>query len=216
LQIGCLPYFHTWCGLSANLECMSEICCMQLAENTGHDNYAKNRHLRTIAQLCRSISSELRHVSSIRKKPVKLQYLLHMSSQYAELRTINGWDLLVSSGQPSKFQRVSRLGFITAPTLLNERQPNFAQCLAVSCTGILYIHFQGLLLPNRILPAAKLTLRPNLAFSYIGIVTAQHSSTGSQLNFVALSRGRHLYSAGRPSRWASARILVLVLVAVWY
>ena len=24
LQIGCMPYFHTWCGLSANLECRSE------------------------------------------------------------------------------------------------------------------------------------------------------------------------------------------------
>ena len=31
-QIGCLPYFHTWCGLSAyaNLECMSEMCCTRL------------------------------------------------------------------------------------------------------------------------------------------------------------------------------------------
>jgi len=33
--IGCLPYFHTWCGLSADLECMSEMCCTRLAENTG-------------------------------------------------------------------------------------------------------------------------------------------------------------------------------------
>ena len=32
--IGCLPYFHTWCGLSANLECRSEMCCTRLAENT--------------------------------------------------------------------------------------------------------------------------------------------------------------------------------------
>jgi len=23
-HIGCLPYFHTWCGLSANLECRSD------------------------------------------------------------------------------------------------------------------------------------------------------------------------------------------------
>jgi len=28
-------------------------------------------------------------------------------------------------------------------------------------------------------------------------------------NFSALNRGRHLYSAGRPSRWASAHILVM-------
>jgi len=33
-QIGCLPYFHTLCGLSANLGCRSEICCTRLAENT--------------------------------------------------------------------------------------------------------------------------------------------------------------------------------------
>jgi len=26
-QIGCLPYFHTWCGVSANLGCRSETCC---------------------------------------------------------------------------------------------------------------------------------------------------------------------------------------------
>jgi len=40
-------------------------------------------------------------------------------------------------------------------------------------------------------------------------VTAQHSSSGRQPNFAALNRGRHLYSAGRPSRWALAHILVL-------
>ena len=39
----------TWCGLSANLECMSEMCCTPLAENTGRQNEAKSRHLRTIA-----------------------------------------------------------------------------------------------------------------------------------------------------------------------
>ena len=40
-EIGCLPYFHTWRGLSADLECMSKMCCTQLAENTGRKNYAK-------------------------------------------------------------------------------------------------------------------------------------------------------------------------------
>jgi len=34
--------------------------------------------------------------------------------------------------------------------------------LAVSCAGILYIHFRGLLPPNGILPAEKSTLRPSL------------------------------------------------------
>jgi len=34
-QIGCLPYFHTWCGLCANLECRSEMCCTRLAKKIG-------------------------------------------------------------------------------------------------------------------------------------------------------------------------------------
>ena len=71
-----------------------------------------------------------------------------MSRWYGELRPNNGWDLLVSLGNPCKFQRVSRLGS----------------------------------------------------------VTARHSSSGRQPNFAALNRGRHLYSAGRPSRWALAHI----------
>jgi len=41
-EIGCLlKYLHTWCGLSANLECRSEMCCTWLAENTGCKNDAK-------------------------------------------------------------------------------------------------------------------------------------------------------------------------------
>jgi len=35
-----------------------------------------------------------------------------------------------------------------------------------------------------------------------------HGSSGRQPNFAALSRGRHLYLAGRPSRWALATFLV--------
>ena len=34
------------------------------------------------------------------------------------------------------------------------------------------------------------------------------SSSGRQPNFAALNRGRHLCSAGRPSSWALAHILV--------
>jgi len=51
---------------------------------------AQNRHLRTIAQLCRAISSQLRYILTIGKKLVKQQYLLHMSLQYGELRPTSG------------------------------------------------------------------------------------------------------------------------------
>ena len=51
--------------ISANLRCRSETCCSRLAGNAGRKNVAKNRHLGTIPQLCRAISSQLRHVSAI-------------------------------------------------------------------------------------------------------------------------------------------------------
>ena len=130
-----------------NLECRSETCCAQLAENTARKKLPKSRHLATILRLCRAISSQLSHVSTVGKN-VKHQYLPHMSSQYGELRPTNGWDRSGSLGHPCKFQRVSHLGS----------------------------------------------------------VTARHSSSGRQPNFAALNRGRHRYSAGRPSRWALAHI----------
>jgi len=57
---------------------------MRLAENTGRKNDAKNRHLGTIPQLCRAIPSQLRHVSTIGRKLVKQQYLIHVSLEYGE------------------------------------------------------------------------------------------------------------------------------------
>jgi len=85
-----------------------------------------------------------------RKKFVKQQYLPHISLQHGKLRPTSGWDRFVSLRHPSKFQRLSRLGSVTARYSSSRRQPNFA----------------------------------------------------------VLNRGRHLYSAGRPSRSASAHILV--------
>jgi len=38
--------------------------------------------------------------------------------------------------------------------------------------------------------------------------TARHSNSGRQPNFAALNRWHHMYSAGRPSGWALAHILV--------
>jgi len=115
------------------------MCCKRLAGNTGRKNYAKNRHLRSIAQICWAISSQLRHVSTIRKELVKQQYLPHMPLQYGE-------------------------GPLAAEI--------------VSLVWGTPVNFNGL----RVLAALL------------------HSHTA------ALNRGRHLYSAGRPSRWALAHI----------
>ena len=50
--------------------------------------------------------------------------------------------------------------------------------------------------------------------SRLGSVTARHSSSGRQPNCAALNRGRHLYSAGRPSRWALAHICSYICLRV--
>jgi len=103
----------------------------------------KNRHLGTIPQLCRAISSQLSHVSTIEKKLFKQQYLLHMSHNM-----VNG--------------------------------PLAAEIISGVC---------------QLLSTASASWQP--------YCTA--SSSERQPNFAALNRGRHLCSAGWPSRWALAR-----------
>ena len=120
-------------------------------------------------------------------------------------------------GTPANFNgfRVLAIGFVTARTSLIGGQPNHARCLAVSWAGTLYT-FSGVLAPEGILPGAQFTLRTSLALSYIGSVTARHSTSGRQLKFAACYKewnfrtGCHLYSARQPSLWASTNILVKI------
>ena len=112
-----IPPHTVWCWWEFRMQVWNMLHAARW--NTGRKNDAKIRHLRTIAQLCRAISSQLRHILTIRKKLVKQQYTLHMFSQYGELRPISGWDRFTSSGHPSKFQWVSGLGFVIAPRSLN-------------------------------------------------------------------------------------------------
>jgi len=61
-------YFHTWCGLSVNLEYRSETCVRGSLKIQHAKNRQKVAILGTIPQLCRAISSQLRHISTIGKK----------------------------------------------------------------------------------------------------------------------------------------------------
>ena len=91
------------------------MCCTRLAANAGSKKVAKNRHLGTIPQLCRAISSQLRHVSTIGKKFVKHQYLPHMSPQYGELWPIAAEIDPVVWGTPANFN-----GFRVLAALLHD------------------------------------------------------------------------------------------------
>ena len=124
----------------------------------------------------------------------------HNMVNFSQLKAEIGWRVC---GTPANFNR-----FGVLVSLFNGGQSNFGRRLTVSWAGTLYIHFWRLLPRNGILPGAKFTLRPSLALCYIGSVTARHSRSGHQTKFAALSRGRHVYSAGWPSRWALAHILL--------
>ena len=96
-QIGCLPYFDTWCGLSVNLECRSEMCCKQLAENTWCKNSPSAHHRTTLSGYILATKADIDN----RKKIVKQQYLLQMFPQYGELRPTGIWDRSGSLGHCS-------------------------------------------------------------------------------------------------------------------
>jgi len=118
-------------------------------------------------------------------------------------------------GAPQHISLVSCLAFVTAVTSLTGGQPNFARCLAVSWAGTPYIFFR------RLLPVTEFCLVQNSLYVQVlrstleallhGIPAAGVSQTLCMAQGMELQnfrRGRHLYSEGRPSRWASAHILV--------
>ena len=167
----------------------------------------KNRYLRTIAQLHRAMCSQLRHVSTIGKNLLNSNIFSRCPHNMANFGPLTAEIGSGVWGTPCKFQWISRLGFITAAMSLTGGQPNFAWCLAVCCSGIPYTYFWGLLPPGVILPVQN-----SLVSKSCVLLCWQHYCSAfqqrDQLNFAALSRGRHLYSAGWPSHWASVHILV--------
>jgi len=171
--------------------------CTRLAANTGRKNYAKYQHLRTIAPLCWASlyfqSSQLRHLSTIRNKPVKQQYLPHVFPQYGGHRPTDSWDRFGSLGYHSKFQRVSRLGLVTAATSLTGDQPNLARRLVVSLAGTLFIQFWGLLPLMEFCQVQSSLSVSSLAFSYNGSVNARHSSTGVSQNLQRATKKERNY-----------------------
>jgi len=90
---------HTWCGLSANLECRSEKCCTRLAENTGRKKIAKNL---PSGHHCTTLSGYIFATKALidsRKKLVKQQYLLQMANFGPRAAEIGS----VVCGTPSNF-----------------------------------------------------------------------------------------------------------------
>jgi len=138
-------------------------------------------------KICPAISSQIRHVSTIGKKHVKQQYLLHMSHNMANFGLLAAEIGPEVCGTPANFN-----GFRVCPSLLQRRRSAEAnQTLhdAWPCPElvhyIFFYTFSGALAPWLNFTRSKFTLRPSLAFSYIGSVTVRHSSSERKTNLVA-------------------------------
>ena len=105
-----------------------------------HDT--KIRHLCAIAHLCRAISSQLRHVSTIGTKNLLICNIssrcFHDMVNFGPLAAEICWRVC---GTPANFNGFRVLASLlqAAATSLNGNEPNFTRCLAASWTGTLYI-----------------------------------------------------------------------------
>jgi len=138
------------------------MCCTRLAGNTGRKNYAKNSpsgHHRTNLSGCIFATKACR--------PIEVgKNLLNSSISSTCLHNMaNFGPLTAEIGLP-----VWGTPAVTAATSLTGCQPNIAQCLAVSIRLYTIYTFSGALARDGILPDAKFTLHPSLAFSYTGSV----------------------------------------------
>jgi len=161
------------------------MCCTWLAGNIYRTQKwpkkSPSAHHRTI---CRAISSQLRHISTTGKNllnsnisPTCPQTMVNFGPLTAEIYS-GVW------GTPANFN-----GFRVLPSLLQRRRsPEANETLhdvLPSPRLVNYIYFFGGSSADGILPSVKFTLRPTLAFSYIGSVTAWHSSSVREPSFAA-------------------------------
>ena len=150
---------------------------------------AKNRHLGIIAQLCRTISSQLRHASTIGKKVVKQHYLLHMSPQYGKLGPLAAEIVSLVWDAPANFK-----GFrVLASLLQRRRSTEVNQALHDVWPSPARLHsiyiFGGCCPVTEFFQVQNSVYVLQVLRSPIGGILHGNSSSGREPNFAALSTG---------------------------
>jgi len=130
--------------------------CMRLTANAGPK---KSRQKSPSGHHCTTLSDYIfatkAHIHNRKKKLVKQQYLLHMSSQYGELRPTSDWDRFVSLGTPGNFNGFHVLAALLHGTLV----VGVSQTLRRWTEGTTYIwqgghhvgHWPTFLVPHQLL-----------------------------------------------------------------
>ena len=166
------------------------MCCTRLDGNTGRENDAKNRHLRTVAQIYRAVSSQLRHISAIGKN------LLNSNMSSTCLHNMTNFGLRDAEiGSVVRGTSANFNGFRVLPSLLQRRRsPKANHTLHdvwPSPGMVHYIYIFGGSCPQTEFCPVQNSLYFRPKFAYIGSVTARHSSSGRQPNFVASYKERN-------------------------
>jgi len=145
IQIGCLPYFHTQCGLSANLECRSELCCMRLTETQDAKNCQKFAICAPSHNFV-GLSSQLRHVSTLGRKN-----LLNINTSSTCPHNMVNFSPLTAEigslvcGTTPNFNRFRDRSYYCT-YVAHWRPIKVARCLAISWAATVYT-FSGALAP---------------------------------------------------------------------
>jgi len=204
-QTGCLPYFYTWCGLSANLECRFEMCCTRLAGNTGGKWRKKSpyAHYRTTlsgwifaTKACINNGKKLLNSNISSRCP-------HDMANFGPLTVEICWRIW---GTPANFNAFRVLASLLQP----RRSPEANQTLRdvrlspglVVCTR--YIHFRCKI--HFMSKSCVLVYWQRYCSALQRRALAKLCGVVQGMELRNFRRGRHLYSAGRPSRWALTHI----------
>jgi len=173
-----------------------------------HD--AKIRHLGTIAQLCQAVSLQLRHALTVGKKLVKQQYLLHVStiwqtSAHYRLRSV----LKFAAPQQISTGFASCLRYYSDIAHRRPTQTFHGVWPSPRLVHYMYIYIFGCPVQNSL--CVQVLRSSILAALLHGTPAAGVSQTlqhGTRNGIMVLFQMAPPVSDGRPSRWASAHILV--------
>ena len=115
------------------------MCCSRLAANTGCKKVAKNRHLGTVAQLQRAISSQIRYVSTIGKKLLNSNMFSTCPYNMVNFSPLVAEILSLVWGTPANFNVFHVLAALLHGTLV----VGVSQTLRRWTEGVIYIRQGG-------------------------------------------------------------------------
>ena len=122
-EIGCLPYFYTWCGPTAKLECRSKMCCAWLAGNAGPKKSPSGHHRTTLSGYIFAtkarINNREKNLLNSNASPTCPHNMVNFGLLAAEIC----WRVW---GTTANFNGFARLGSVTARHSSSGCQPNFA------------------------------------------------------------------------------------------